>query len=522
MRIGPASRAALLSFTEGLQPTVVNYDSDAPASDYSTGALDQFIDPLRREAEEHKIHLTTEPIGSLGLGHFEDSGRVTIRGTVTIVRPVLYVQDPSGAILLKPDEPVGPVKVGDEVEAQGVLSNDSVTPELNHASIQLRWPDSPILPIVVTPFELAAGRNTGRFVETDGILLSQSIAANRSLLLRMENDSQEFYVIAGDGNDASSIQHFRVGSRLRLRGVATSDAAFTNNLVPFAILVPSLLNVQVIGQPPWWTPIHTVSVLVLLLLLAGVVHLSLSHMQRWRHEVVLRERERIALEIHDTLAQSFAGIGFQLQAMRADAAENEPIRKQLDVALNMVRRSHNEAKRSVTTIESAIDSGPSIAESLKQVAEKLSSGRPLAIYSSSEGQARRIPKPVAETMFRVGQEAIYNCIRHSGASRIDIRLDVQRSEAQLIVQDNGAGFALGADNCGFGLRGMSRRAASVSGRLEISSSRKTGTSVLLRAPIGLFSTLPQRGMRWFNQFSKPKVNPNGKPINLVRDSHPDC
>ena len=134
---------------------------------------------------------------------------MTIRGTVTIVRPVLYVQDPSGAILLKPDEPVGPVKVGDEVEAQGVLSNDSVTPELNHASIQLRWPDSPILPIVVTPFELAAGRNTGRFVETDGILLSQSIAANRSLLLRMENDSQEFYVIAGDGNDASSNSAFQ-------------------------------------------------------------------------------------------------------------------------------------------------------------------------------------------------------------------------------------------------------------------------------------------------------------------------
>jgi signal transduction histidine kinase len=522
VHIGPAGMAELQSFTEGLQPTVVSYNSDAPESGFSTGALDQYIDPLRREAEEHKFHLTTQPIGSLGLGHSEDSGRVTIRGIVTIVRPVLYVQDSTGAILLQPDGPVGPVRVGDEVEAQGVLPHDSITPELNHASIQLLWPDTPILPIVVTPFELAAGRNTGRFVETDGVLLSQSVTANRSLLLTMENDSQVFYVIAGDDSDTSSKGNFRVGSRLRLRGVATSDAAFTNNLVPFAILVSSLANVQLIGPPPWWTPIHIVSVLALLLLLLGVVHLTLSHMQRWRHEVVLREREHVALEIHDTLAQSFAGIGFQLQAMRADAAENEPIRKQLDVALNMVRRSHNEAKRGVTAIESAIDSGPSIAESLKKVAEQLSAGRPLAISSSSEGQARKIPKLVAETIFRVGQEAIYNCIRHSGASRIDIKLDVQRSAAQLIVQDNGAGFAVGAGNFGFGLRGMSRRAASVSGHLEISSSQNAGTSVLLRAPIGLFFTLPQRSMRWFNQFSKPKVDPNGKPINFVGDSHPDC
>jgi signal transduction histidine kinase len=522
VRIGPSSLAELRNLTEGLQPAVVNYDSDAPESDFSAGALDQYIDPLRREAAKHRFHLTAQPIGSLGLGRFEDSSRVTIRGIVTIVRPLLYVQDSSGAILLKPDGPVGPVRVGDEVEAQGVLSNNSITPDLDHASVQLLWPDTPILPIVVTPFELAADRNAGRFVETDGILLSQSVTAGRSLLLKMENDSQEFYVIAGKDGGGSSRAHFRVGSRLRLRGVATSDPAFTNKLVPFAVLVPSLADVQVIGPPPWWTPIHISSALALLLLLAGAAHLTLSRMQRWRHEVILRERERIALEIHDTLAQSFAGIGFQLQAMRADAAENEPMRKQLDVALNMVRRSHNEAKRSVTSIERTIDCGPSIAESLKQVAEQLSAGRSLAIHASSEGQARRIPKSVAESMFRVGQEAIYNSIRHSGASRIDINLDVQRNAAQLIVKDNGAGFAVGTDNFGFGLRGMSRRAASASAHLEISSSRNMGTSVLLRAPIGLLSTLPHRSMRWFTHLSKSKMDAYGKPINFARDSHIDC
>ena len=509
VRIGPAGPADLRMLTKGIQATAVSYDSAAPESDFSTGALDRYMDPLRREAEEHKFHPVSQPIGSLGLNQVTDSGRVTIRGIVTIVRPVLYVQDSTGAILLKPDGSVRSVRVGDEVEAQGVLSNDSVTPDLNRASVQLLWPDSPILPIVVTPFELAAGRNTGRFVETDGILLSQSVTADHSLLLKMENDAQEFYAFADRRNAASRDAHFRAGSRLRLRGVATSDPAFTNNLVSFAVLVPSMGDVQVIGPPPWWTPIHIVSALMLLILLAGAAHLALSRMQHWRHEVVLRERERIALEIHDTLAQSFAGIAFQLQAMRADTGENEPIRKQLEVALNMVRRSHKEAKRSVTIIERAIDHGSSIAESLKQVAEQLSDGRSVTICSSSEGPVRRIPKTVAETMFRVGQEAIYNSIRHSGASRIDIDFAIQRNAAQLVVKDNGVGFTAGSDYSGFGLRGMSRRAATVSGHLEISSSLNSGTSVLFRAPIGLFSVLPHGSMKRLSQFSKSQVDRNG-------------
>lgn len=509
VRVEAASLAELRSFTEGLQPTSVRYDVDAPESDFSAGALDQYIDPLRREADELKLHLTTQPIGSLGLDRFQSSGRVTVRGIVTIVRPVMYVQDSSGAILLKPDAPVAHVKVGDEVEAQGVLSNEGFTPNLNHATVQLLWPDSPILPIVASPFELAAGRNTGRFVETDGILLSQYVMANRSLLLKMKNDSQEFYVIAGNDSTASSKAPLKAESRLRLRGVATSDPAYTDNLVPFAILVPSLLNVQVIGPPPLWTSTHIISILALLVLLAGTLHLTLSRMQRWRHEVILRERERIALEIHDTLAQCFAGIGFQLQAMRVDAAGNEPFQRQLDLALDMVRRSHNEAKHSVMAIERAIDCGPGIAESLRKVAEQLSAGRSLAILSKSEGAVCKIPKLVAEIIFRVGQEAIYNSIRHSGASQIEINLDIQRNAAKLMVKDNGAGFTVAADNGGFGLRGMSRRAASVFGHVEITSSPNRGTSVLLFAPIGLFSTLPQRSMRWITEFSKSKVDTHG-------------
>jgi signal transduction histidine kinase len=521
VRIGPAAQADLLRFTEGLAPVTVNYDSHVPESDYSTSALDQYIDPLRREAEEHKFQLRTQPIGTLGLIHSADSGQATIRGIVTIAHPVLYVQDPTGTILIKTDSSIGPVRVGDEVEAQGVLSNDDLSPVLDHATVQLLWPNSQILPIVVTPFELASGRNSGRFVETDGILLSQSAAPNRSLALRIENDSQEFYAIVSNDDATTSAAHLQPGSRLRLRGVASSDPAFTNNLVPFAILVPSPANIQVIGPPPRWTPMHIALVTGILLLLAGALHLLLSHIQRWRHEAILRERERIALEIHDTLAQSFAGIAFQLQAMRSDAVANRPIREQLEIALNMVRRSHKEAKQSIKSIEPAIDNGPSIAESLRQVAEQLNAGQSLAIHSTSQGPARRIPQAVAETIFRIGQEAIFNSARHSGATTLDINLDVQRNTAQLVIKDNGTGFIVDTDHYGFGLRGMSRRAASVAAHLEVSSSPQTGTTVVLSAPIGQISVLSQRSIRWFRQFSDPEADTNGKFNNSDQHSHID-
>jgi signal transduction histidine kinase len=519
VQIGPAGQADLERLTAGISPVTMNYDSHVPESDFSTSALDQYIDPLRREAEEHKFQLRTQPIGSLGLIHSGDSDRATIRGIVTIVHPVLYVQDATGTILLKTDRSIGPVRVGDEVEAQGVLSNDGLSPVLDHATVQLLWPNSQILPIVVTPFELASGRNSGRFVETDGILLSQSAAPQHSLALRIENDSQEFYAVVSNDDATSPVAHLEPGSRLRLRGVASSDPSFTNNLVPFAILVQSPANIQVIGPPPRWTPMHIALVAAFLLLLAGALHLLLSRMQGWRHEVILRERERIALEIHDTLAQSFAGIAFQLQAMRSDAAANRPVNDQLEVALNMVRRSHKEAKQSITSIEPAIDTGPSIAESLRQVAEQLNAGQTLAIHSSSQGPERKIPQNVAETVFRVGQEAIYNCVRHSGATTLDINLDVQRNTAQLVIKDNGAGFVVDADNYGFGLRGMARRAAGVAAHLEISSSPLTGTTVVLVAPIGQFSVLSQRSIRWFRQFSESEVDNNGKHVD--RHSHID-
>jgi len=501
LRVGPSSQAALLAITQGLEPKVVNYNDDSLDSESTTRTLDQYLDPLRREAERHKFNLESRPIGTLLLDPSEGSQPATVRGIVTLVNPVVYVQDATGAVLVQPREPSESLRVGDEVEAQGTLSRVNFVPALGQASLQVLWPNSQIIPIVVTPFELASGRSRGRFVETEGIYRSQFVAPNHSLLLKLENDSQEFYAIVGQDIAGSLPKHLEPGSRLRLRGVASSDETFTRNLVPFAILLPSVTDIQVIGLPSWWTRDHIAFALVALLFLAGAAHLVLSYEQRWRHEAILRERERMALEIHDTLAQSFAGIAFQLQAVRADIPESDPLHHQLDAALDMVRRSHNEAKRSIITVQTPSARGANIAESLKQAAEKLCSGRAPEIHSVSQGRSGKIPEAVADAMFLVGLEAVNNSLRHSGASKIDISLLVRNEIAQLTVKDNGAGFVADTESYGFGLRGMSRRAASAQAQLKIASEPGCGTSVQVSARIGRLSTLRRRGSQWLKQSS---------------------
>lgn len=229
---------------------------------------------------------------------------------------------------------------------------------------------------------------------------------------------------------------------------------------------------------------------VALLYVTGVYLIFSS--ERRRRKAVLRERERLALDIHDTLAQSFAGIAFQLQALRAEISKNETLSKQLDVALDMVRRSHSEAKQKFISFHPGSADEGDLAESLRQFAESLRSGGPLLIQSSSVGRTRKIPLVVRDAMLFVGREAITNSMRHSGASRLEITLTVENRTAQLIVRDNGCGFVADAGYYGFGLRNMLRRAAGISAQLEIASAPGTGTFVSISRRIRKWSVLRWR------------------------------
>jgi signal transduction histidine kinase len=198
---------------------------------------------------------------------------------------------------------------------------------------------------------------------------------------------------------------------------------------------------------------------------------------------VLDERQRLAHEMHDTLAQSFAGIGFQLQAIRDEIDDRSAIDRELDLASSLVRRSHEEAKRSIAALRPELLESVGLLRALEQSAKSMVAGGAIRVTAFTSGEAHSIPVRISDTLFRIGQEALANAVRHANPNTLLISLIYGEANLQLLVEDDGNGFVVGADSAGFGIRGMRKRADTISAELQIRSAPGQGTVVRAIAPM---------------------------------------
>jgi signal transduction histidine kinase len=271
---------------------------------------------------------------------------------------------------------------------------------------------------------------------------------------------------------------------------------YTSNTVPFALIVNSPEDVKIIEGPPWWSAEHLIIMAVAMLCLGFGVHLLLSRAEEWRLHAVIDERERLANEMHDTLSQSFAGIGFQLRAIRnrlsrREAAIDQPsLLEDLKVASELVRHSHDEARRSIATLRPEAIEATGLVSALEQTARRMVSRSPVLVDVSVEGEARTLPLKVLDSLFRVGQEAIANAVQHGQPSKILIRIEYARDSIALVIEDDGIGFVQRPDSGGFGISGMRRRAESIDGTLDLETFPGGGTRVRAQAPT-------PRSVPWF-------------------------
>ena len=192
----------------------------------------------------------------------------------------------------------------------------------------------------------------------------------------------------------------------------------------------------------------------------------------------------MARDMHDTLAQGFAGIAFQLEAV-ADKLNEAPTQAQqhLNLALSMVRHSLVEARRSVMNLRSAALESCDVASALAETARQMMGHRSVDVNVQTSGPPRMLSPKIEDNLLRVGQEAVTNSLKHSQATQIRIVLDYQPTFVRLSVHDNGQGFepnGLMAANGGhFGLIGMRERAKQIGGKIEIRSRPGAGTEVVL-------------------------------------------
>lgn len=209
------------------------------------------------------------------------------------------------------------------------------------------------------------------------------------------------------------------------------------------------------------------------------------------------ERNRLAREIHDTIAQDFSAIAFQLETTEAlleQRAEPERLRKGLTAALDLTRKGLEEARRSVLDLRAAPLDGHTLAEALAVLAENASAREGAsetsapAVTFSQVAAKRSLPPAVEIGLYRIAQEALQNARHHADAAHITLFLDVTPDEACLVVEDNGRGFEVdggaGTGTSGrFGLIGMRERAHLLGGTLCIESAPGTGTRITAEVPL---------------------------------------
>jgi len=203
-------------------------------------------------------------------------------------------------------------------------------------------------------------------------------------------------------------------------------------------------------------------------------------------KAVLGERNRIAREIHDTLAQGYVGISVQLEVLAELLRHNkvEAAAKQLDTTRAHVREGLAEARQSIWALRSQDTGENTLPVRVRRVTEKANS-RSLEASFNVYGAYRPLAPGTEREILRVAQEAIHNVEKHAQAKHLTVRLEYSPTEIALEVRDDGRGFSTGegpiAEPGHYGMTGMRERAAAIGGVLQVTSERGGGTSVRLHA-----------------------------------------
>jgi ligand-binding sensor domain-containing protein/signal transduction histidine kinase len=224
---------------------------------------------------------------------------------------------------------------------------------------------------------------------------------------------------------------------------------------------------------------------LLLLLTAGLLWYA---GYRWRmrqvesrFNAVLAERNRIAREIHDTLAQGFVAVSVQLQIVsRLLGNSTDAVRQHLSQAQDLVRHGLDDARKAIWELRSQSVENKDLAAQLSKMADRVTAGTEIRTEVRVNGTYRPLPGKVEDELVRIAQEAVTNAVRHADPNRVEIQLRFSGKRVELSVEDNGRGFSgepLSTQDGHFGVTGMKERAQQIGGTLTVSSNPGQGTRV---------------------------------------------
>jgi signal transduction histidine kinase len=254
------------------------------------------------------------------------------------------------------------------------------------------------------------------------------------------------------------------------------------------------------GGPPAVALVAIAAVRCLFFLPVGYAVARLAHAQREQREAlaqanarlaryattleqlaVSRERNRLAYELHDTLAHGLSSVAVQLEAMRSLwASQPDKARAMLGEALEATRTALSEARRAIGALRASPLEDLGLACALRELAQSYAVRAVLSLELDVPLELPALDSAVEHAVYRIAAEALANVERHAQARRVTVRLQRGEGRLALLVADDGRGFAPeAAGERSFGLLGMSERARMIGAALQIDSAPGKGSSVQL-------------------------------------------
>ncbi|HIK14882.1 MAG TPA: sensor histidine kinase [Leptolyngbyaceae cyanobacterium M33_DOE_097] len=203
-----------------------------------------------------------------------------------------------------------------------------------------------------------------------------------------------------------------------------------------------------------------------------------------KQAAIYEERNRLAGEIHDTLAQTFTGISVQLSlAQWLIQHHPEAVTPILSRVKELSQLGLIEAHRAVWSLYPTSETYTDFTQKLSQFIEQWTCDTLLETSLRILGTPFVVSSVIGHNLLKIGQEAISNTLKHAHASKLLVIVTYGSETVSLCVRDNGQGFSIGFDNGGFGLIGIARRVELIGGQLSIHSQLKQGTEIRVEVPI---------------------------------------
>jgi NarL family two-component system sensor histidine kinase YdfH len=199
---------------------------------------------------------------------------------------------------------------------------------------------------------------------------------------------------------------------------------------------------------------------------------------------ISQERQRMAQELHDTLAQGVAGLILQLEAADSHLESGNAPRAQETVqrAMALARTTLHEARRAIQALRPVELEREGLIDALGREVDEFAASTGIRATFQVDSAAPEVPPAAAPEILRIVQESLANAARHAQADHVRVRLGAREGRLRLTVEDDGIGFdpAQAADRPGsYGIRGMKERARTIVGELEVRSAPGKGTTITL-------------------------------------------